>query len=752
MNHLNMKPTNMNVNKHVNVHKFANENANKLGGAHVNAHVKPTNKMAAFAASALCACALATLPACGVLPHQAGSSDAGGNSFPSALSAVTASKDTLSYTANAFPEKQSAYAADTSTTVLLDAEKVASSDIVKVIKHGDHWHVFTKDGREIITYSDPTRATQASDLTNTASVVSRAALQHMDVRVVKILKHGDHFHVFTNTGQEFITYTDPSSLYPNIPIGTYTGSHGSLHGHAFEGSYQAFDGLPQGVADVDGAPGAAGFPPAQLDGNGAALVPSAFPETLAQALQQKGGPAGQPGYPNSALNGLQNGLPNGSHQNSAPLVGLPFVRVVSLAELAQMPITKILQHADHYHCYTSAGEELITYENPQAAFPHVHIGTYVGSHGSFSHGADSTPNDADSTPTDTPSNSGASTEPSSTPLPAPFTPAPTPVQPAPTPAPAPINPSHNEASEDPAHGSASQLVPDESEVEKILKHGDHWHVYLKNGKEFVVHSDPSALYPHIKIGEYLGTHTQPLKPLNADEVFTYESVEARNIVPLDKMPWADCKYMRFFDKEQQTFYVYHLAGARHPHSHPIREIIQFAKSYPADFHGFSARDVVATLKYRVEHPNEWQLPEEYESEYHPLANNQAAERHITHIFKEVGDRKGWYVVYYETGEPDAVQKLPDNVQVKPVNVAVVSSKTSDEIISYVCKKYGITPDQFDALKLELPPCSLQGIRFNDDGSFDVHGTRYNFHKQIAQFVRSNTVKPSALPASAPHSI
>ena len=741
MNHLNMKTTHVNVNKHVNENKHANKN--KLGGTHVNVHLKRTNKMAVFAASALCACAIATLPACGVLPHQAGSSDAGGNTDPSALSAVTASKAALSYAADAFREKQSAYAADTSTTVLLDGEKVASSDIVKVIKHGDHWHVFTKDGREIITYSDPTRAMQASDLTNTASVVSRAALQHMDVRVVKILKHGDHFHIFTNTGQEFITYADPSSLYPNIPIGTYTGSHGSLHRHAFDDFHQVLDGLAQGGADGEGAgsaPGAAGFVPAQLDGNGAALVPSEFPEALAQALQQKGGPAGQPGYPNSALNGLQNGLPNGSHQNSAPLVGLPFVRVVSLAELAQMPITKILQHADHYHCYTSAGEELITYENPQAAFPHVHIGTYVGSHGSFSHGADSTPNDADSTPTDTPSNSGASTEPSSTPLPvpvppapvpAPFTPAPTPVQPAPTPAPAPINPSHNQASEDPAHGSASHLVPDESEVEKILKHGDHWHVYLKNGQECVVYSDPSALYPHIKIGEYLGTHTQPLKPLNADEVFTYESVEARNIVPLDKMPWADCKYMRFFDKEQQTFYVYHLAGARHPHSHPIREIIQFAKSYPADFHGFSARDVVATLKYRVEHPGEWQLSADYESEYHPLANNQAAKRRITHIFKETGDMQGFYVVYYETGRPEALQALPDNTQVKPVNVVAVSRKTYDEIKDDVCKKYRITSDQFDKIKLKLPPCSLQGIRFNDDATFEVHGTRYNIHELIA---------------------
>lgn len=640
-------------------------------------NLKRTTKMTSFAAGALCACALMTLPACSILPHQAGSSDVGGNGLPSALSAVTASKDALSYTADAFPEKQSAYAADTSTTVLLDAEKVASSEIVKIIKHGDHWHVFTKDGREIITYSDPTKTTQASDLSNTASVVSRATLQNMAVHVVKILKHGDHYHIFTNTGKEFITYANPSALYPHIPIGTYTGSHGSV-----QADYNTAD---QGFAADTPSEGALNAP----DG-----MPSAQADLGASSEEH------QEAHPNDASNA------------NNPL-GLSFVRVVKLSELAQMPITKILQHADHYHCYTAAGEEVITYDNPQAIFPEIRIGTYVGSH--HSSGQSGTGSAYDNEHATAQSTPGTGNNPFDTP-----------------------NTSHeNSSSTGDSQGTFPHAAADENEVVKILRHEDHWHIYYKNGEERVTFTDPSALYPHIKIGEYLGTHTQPLKPLNNDEVFTYDSVEAKNIVPLDKMPWEDCKYMRFFDKDQQTFYVYHLAGERHAHSHAIRDIIQFAKSYPSDFHGFSARDVVATLKYRVEHADTWTLPADYEDEYHALANNQATQRHITHIFKEIGDLQGFYVAYYDTGAPAVLTTLPQDTHVKPVQVAVVSEKSSDAIKDEVCKQYGITSDQFDTLKLELPPCSLQGMRFNNDGTIEVHGKSYNMKEKLDHFKREN---------------
>ena len=57
------------------------------------------------------------------------------------------------------------------------------------------------------------------------SVVSRNKLRGLNVR--SILKHGDHWHVYTADGREYLTYEDPSSMFPNITVGTYVGSHNS---------------------------------------------------------------------------------------------------------------------------------------------------------------------------------------------------------------------------------------------------------------------------------------------------------------------------------------------------------------------------------------------------------------------------------------------------------------------------------------------------------------------------------------------
>ena len=57
------------------------------------------------------------------------------------------------------------------------------------------------------------------------SVVSKNVLSGMDV--VSIKKHGDHWHVYTRDGNEYLTYEDPSAQFPNIRVGVYHGSHGS---------------------------------------------------------------------------------------------------------------------------------------------------------------------------------------------------------------------------------------------------------------------------------------------------------------------------------------------------------------------------------------------------------------------------------------------------------------------------------------------------------------------------------------------
>lgn len=123
------------------------------------------------------------------------------------------------------------FATDDTTEVLIDVPEVDSDQIVKVVKHGDHWHIFTKDGREIITYSDPSQAKSGSQLSNTAKVVGTDGLREAaGDEVVRILRHGNHWHVFTADGREFVTYEDPSALYPHAYVGEYSGSH-SDHGH-----------------------------------------------------------------------------------------------------------------------------------------------------------------------------------------------------------------------------------------------------------------------------------------------------------------------------------------------------------------------------------------------------------------------------------------------------------------------------------------------------------------------------------------
>lgn len=122
-----------------------------------------------------------------------------------------------------YEAKKTSLKKDTTTEVLVDSE-IKKEDIVKIVKHGDHWHVFTKDGREKITYSDPNQIKDSVSF-EMVSVVGKNQLKNK--KVVSIKKHGDHYHVYLADGTEYLTYEDPSSLFPNIKIGTYVGSHGS---------------------------------------------------------------------------------------------------------------------------------------------------------------------------------------------------------------------------------------------------------------------------------------------------------------------------------------------------------------------------------------------------------------------------------------------------------------------------------------------------------------------------------------------
>lgn len=402
--------------------------------------------------------------------------------------------------------KEPKYKQDETTEVLVDAE-VANNEIVRVRKHGDHWHVYTKDGREIITYTDPSKAKNTAQLKGAAKVVSTSQLSALASNgVVKILKHGDHYHVYTADGREFITYSDPRSLYPGAAFGTYNGSHG----------------------------------------NGKVTVPSVWSPR----------PAGPSSPFTPAVSSKGNKGAGGSHSRPAPGGKLPFVSVVSLQQLAKLPIVKILQHGDHYHAYTKDGQEYITYDNPVKVFPRIKIGQYAGSH----------------------SGSGSASKPDKGQNPKPDV----------------------ETKPKPKPGSGKQDPNDPERVVRIERHGDHWHLHFADGHEGISYTDPSALYPDIKITEYQEEKPKDTSPIEEDERFTYDEVEAKLIVPLKYITYGNVTHATRYDQENQRFVIPHYD---HYHYMTLDTIIQFAKGGKDNmFHGYSARQVVATLKYLIMHP------------------------------------------------------------------------------------------------------------------------------------------------------
>ena len=478
------------------------------------------------------------------------------------------------------------YKTDETTEVLLDAE-VSSDEIVKIVKHGDHWHVFTKDGREIITYTDPSKAGSAANLGSTANVVSVGQLKSIASNgVVRILKHGDHYHIYTADGREFVTYEDPSALYPGISIGTYTGSHGG-HGGASGGSWHR-----------------AGYGPGGSAGSG--------------------GSSAVPGIP---------------HVEPAPVPGgpqLPFVQVVSLADLAKQPIVKILKHGDHYHAYTADNREFITYDNPSSAFPHIKIGEYKGNH----------------------AGGNAGTKPAK-----------------------PVKP-------------IKQDPNDPKRVVKIEHHDDHWHIHRADGTEEVTHTDPSELYPDIKIVEY--DENRGSGSIKEDERFTYDEVEAKLIVPLEYITYGNVTHTTGFDHERQRFIIPH-----HDHYHYVSiDTIIWLSEDPGYFHGYTARQVVATLKYLVLHPesrpkgkNGWGSDAEVGNTSgsdngnqgeHGNSGDDRADDEVKTVVRIVKEAKCW-VLYYSNGKTEIVFKDPSSrypgVKVEDsANAGGSAGMTDDQII------------------------------------------------------------------------
>lgn len=602
----------------------------------------------------------------------------------------------------AFSPKESQVEKDTTTQVLIDAPEVSASDIVKIVKHGDHWHVFTRDGREIITYKDPTKARHAGDLKSTHSVVSVAALKRVGSEVVRILKHGDHYHVFTADGREFITYSDPSSLYPHLKIGTYHGSHGNLsQASGTLGSSDAPQGVPQ---------------------------------------------------------------------------GLSIVRVVSFAQIQQLPITKILKHGDHYHCYTADGTEYVTYENPQAAFPSLQIGTYVGNHGDSQH---ANPQDSQVGPSYTPSENSSrivrvlrhgdhwhvydadgnefityGDAPSMYPN-------------------ASVGsysgPEHGGDSHtsSPSTGGSSHhhdgLIKVEKGLDgirnknivKILKHEDHWHVYDADGKEYVVHTDPTKLFPHAQVGEY-EKKVPDTVVVDKDELFGYDDVKAENKVKPEDMPFGDLQFMRAFDRDTQHFYAWHLAGNPHVHAHTIEDIIRMMK-YDKKLYeqkGITPKDVVATLKYYLEHPEVQPKNDEYKAEYKNIKPNFYKQKVAVSAIKDKDAYSVFYWVTFNDGSSERMSAsgfkgLANHESIKVEDLSREGDRTeiaAEAKKKEICKRLGVSEDDFDDAWLELEKASsIFNLKVNDDGTAEYYGKKVDFLKAKVAEKKAHAQKAGTKP-------
>ena len=418
---------------------------------------------------------------------------------------------------HSFVTKKTTYQKDKTTKVLVDSDSFKKSDIVKIIKHGDHWHVFTADGKEHITYTDPNKMSDSTSL-ELVNVVTLAQLKNKKVvaikihgnhwhvftadgneyltyqnpssmfphirvtkytgrgtasitkalakdRVVKILQHGDHFHIYTASGKEFISYSDPRGMYPHAVFGQYVGTHGQHATQKVTSKQQLHlvSVLGKKVADKNRIVKILqhGDHYHIYDAEGNESITYSDPRAL---------------YPNAVF-GQYVGT-HADHQQAQNIEQLQFVNVLGQKKVDKNRIVKILQHGDHYHVYDAEGNESITYSDPRALYPDAVFGQYVGTHADHH-----SENDEHSTHIE---NNEPSTH---------------------------IEDKHDDNKDAIAN---LKIVPvlgqkgkiDRYDIIKILQHEDHYHIYDSQGNEGITYTNPRALYPNAKFGQYVGTHSQ----------------------------------------------------------------------------------------------------------------------------------------------------------------------------------------------------------------------------------------------------
>lgn len=574
-----------------------------------------------------------------------------------------------------FNTKPVNYLKDTTTEVLLDA-KINKKDITKVIKHGDHWHVFTIDGKEHITYVDPDLINDDEGL-SMVSVVSLEQLKKLSVKTIKV--HGNHWHIYTNDGSEYLTYEDPSALFPGIYIEEYQGNHHDHHEHLIHNKQHYHENEIVLILVHDDH-----YHCYTADGT----------EFISYTDPRKK-------FPKAKF-----GIYKGNHQSpkADKTVKKPshkdgLVNVVSLEELGKIAIVKILKHENHYHCYTKDNVEYITYDNPSKLFPKIKIGTYIGKHG---------------------------------------------------------------------HSHQDDNIDWPKNVTRIVDHGDHWHLYQGEKEVAVVRVNPRKHYPD---AEYIDESKKGNSDVevNDNELFKYEDVEEKIVDSVLPYLTNNLKAMTDYgiletnlevygvSKEELANEVFYWLHGGHYHATTIKQIIQAVKNNK--FGANNAKDVVATLKYKVNHKDASLEAEitvdrneviEYLSDYYHLPKK--AVEYLGNKITIYGSKTIYLqsalfvkengIIKYLDDLPKMppVTKLPENDDAKvekdeKIPQPKLENKPKKELnettIEEVFKQYGtlynMDEDDFiDAFfNLEGLP-KLNEVKFNEDATVEYRSHKYEF--------------------------
>lgn len=609
-----------------------------------------------------------------------------------------------------FVNKETKYKKDDTTDVLIDDDHIKKEDIVKIIKHGDHWHVFTKDGKEHITYRDPETITDDDDDFSLVSVVSANMLKSLDV--VKILKHGDHYHVYTSSGMEYLTYENPSSIFPNIPIGTYVGSHGDNRR-----SHDASD-YSYAVASDNQGNSANNITSKSIDEDEVVKILKhadhyhIYTRSGKEYISYKDPSRKYPNIPIGTYVGthesnrkkeIEKEIENINNQTNPDYSydrfkklkdSLSIVNVLGKGEVDRYDIVKILKHEDHYHIYDSKGNEGITYTDPRLIYPNATFGIYNGSHGTSQ-------------------------------------------------------------SENPSRKEFNWPKG----VTKILDHGDHWHLYRGNTEVAVVHENPKSHYPN---AEYIVEHhNHSEQQVTEGEIFSYDSVNAylkegifdvlddnlKKMTNYGSLTNTNIPVYGSDEIKENIFYWLH--NGDHYHAITIKQIIQNAKA--GDYKNYTAKEVVSALKYIIQNPEKIkQLQKENEEKI--TVDQEKIINFLKDYYKMdvqvIGDKA--YIYAKETyefllkdfkEENNKVKYTKNLPEIKKENNTeeneedktkkeVKERKTkqsinkSDENIKKLMKILSLTKEQVEEKVLKTDGLSLTNADVKDDGTIICNGKTY----------------------------